>query len=191
MQIRVAGKKYPDEASEALRSRVHALPDILFAAFHPQHRGDNDMFSLIRALTDFFAPCVAAGSGAQECSGTITVDEALKAEAARFKAQMSGDGAAMNKLFGDDLVYVHSSTVVDTKKSFIESITSGNVKYRSMHQGESRVRTYGAIAIVTGSAKFEVTVKGENRTLDLLYHAIWAKRVAGTQFVSWQATKKA
>ena len=51
-------------------------------------------------------------------------------------------------------------------------------------------RTYGAIAIVTGSAKFEVTVKGENRTLDLLYHAVWAKRVAGTQFVSWQATKK-
>jgi hypothetical protein len=130
------------------------------------------------------------GSGAQECSGSITVDEALKAEDARFQAQMSGDGAAMNKLFGDDLVYVHSSLVVDTKQSFIASITSGNVKYRSMQRGESKVRTYGCIAIVSGSAKFEVNVKGENRTLDLLYHAIWAKRAAGVQFVSWQATKK-
>ena len=130
------------------------------------------------------------GSGAQECSGSITVDEALKAEDARFQAQMSGDGAAMNKLFGDDLVYVHSSLVVDTKQSFIASITSGNVKYRSMHRGESKVRTYGCIAIVSGAAKFEVNVKGENRTLDLLYHAIWAKRAAGVQFVSWQATKK-
>ena len=148
------------------------------------------MFSLMRALTGFFILRAAPGSGVQECSGTITVDEALKAEDARFKAQMSGDGAAMKKLFGDDLVYIHSSTVVDTKQSFIESITSGNVKYRSMHRGESTVRTYGGVAIVSGSAKFEVTVKGENRTLDLLYHAIWAKRIAGAQFISWQATKK-
>jgi uncharacterized protein DUF4440 len=149
------------------------------------------MFRPIRAFTDFLALHAAApGSGAQEASGIITVDEALQAEDARFKAQMGGDGAAMKKLFGDDLVYIHSSTVVDTKQSFIESITSGNVKYRSMNRGASTVRTYGGIAIVTGSAKFEVNVKGENRTLDLLYHAIWAKRPGGAQFVSWQATKK-
>ena len=148
------------------------------------------MFKLIDTFANFLV-LRAAPSGAQDCTGTITVDEALKAEAARFKAQMSADGAAMNKLFGDDLVYIHSSTVQDTKKSFIESITSGNVKYRSMNQGESTVRTYGCVAIVSGAAKFDVTVKGENRTLDLLYHAIWAKRAAGVQFISWQATKKA
>jgi len=149
------------------------------------------MFSLSRTFAGFLLMHAAApGSGAQECSGTITVDEALKAEDQRFKAQMSGDGAAMKKLFGDDLVYVHSSTVVDTKRSFIESITSGTVQYRSMQRTDPTVRTYGAIAIVSGGAKFEVTVKGENRTLDLLYHAIWVKRTAGVQFVSWQATKK-
>ena len=148
------------------------------------------MFSLIRAFTGFVTLRAAAGSGAQEASGTMTVDEALAAEDARFKAQMGGDGAAMKKLFGDDLVYIHSSTVVDTKQSFIESITSGNVKYKSMSRGESKVRTYGPVAIVSGSAKFEVNVKGENRTLDLLYHAIWAKRGGGAQFISWQATKK-
>lgn len=148
------------------------------------------MFNFVRALTHAFTMRVAPGSGAQECSGTITVEEAMQAEDARFKAQMGGDGAAMKKLFGEDLVYIHSSTVVDTKQSFIESITSGNVKYRSMSRGESKVRTYGGVAIVTGSAKFEVTVKGEDRTLDLLYHAVWAKRLAGTQFISWQATKK-
>src|SRR5258708_8737385 len=136
------------------------------------------MFNLVRALANFIVPRVAPGSGAQECSGTITVDEALKAEEARFKAQMSGDGAAMNKLFGDDLVYIHSSTVVDTKKSFMESITSGNVKYRSMHQGECKVRTYGAIAIIRGSAKFEVIGKGDNRTLELLYPAIRPTRLS-------------
>lgn len=147
------------------------------------------MLQLIRSFGSFLAPRVLAGSGAQACSGTITVDEALQAEDARYQAQMSGDGSAMRKLFGEDLVYIHSSTVQDTKASFIESITSGNVRYRSMSRGEPKVRTYGCIAIVSGGAKFEVTVKGEDRTLNLLYHAVWAKRGSGTEFVSWQATK--
>lgn len=147
------------------------------------------MLRLIRFFGEFFVPRVLAGSGAQACSGTITVEEALQAEDARYQAQMSGDGAAMSKLFGDDLVYIHSSTVQDTKASFIESITSGNVRYRGMSRGEPRVRTYGCIAIVSGEARFDVTVKGEDRTLNLLYHAIWARRGSDVQFVSWQATR--
>jgi hypothetical protein len=95
----------------------------------------------------------------------------------------------MQRLIGDDLVYIHSSTVQDTKASFIESIRSGNVKYRTMKRGDVKVRTYGCIAIVSGGASFEVTVKGEDRTLSLLFHAVYAKRAAGIQFVSWQATK--
>ena len=102
---------------------------------------------------------------------------------------MRNDVAAMERLFGDDLVYTHSSTVQDTKASFIESMRSGAVKYRSMKRGETKVRTYGCIAIVTGQASFEVTARGQDLTLDLLYHAVWAKRAAGAQFVSWQATR--
>ncbi len=141
----------------------------------------------LRGLTTLRA--AAGGGGAQDCSGTITVEEALKAEQDRYAAQMKGDAAAMQRLIGDDLVYIHSSTVQDSKASFIESIRSGNVKYRTMKRGDVKVRTYGCIAIVSGGASFEVTVKGEDRTLNLLFHAVYAKRAAGVQFVSWQATK--
>jgi len=144
----------------------------------------------IHALREFATLRAAAGGGgAQDCSGTITVEEALKAEQDRHAAQMKGDVAAMQRLIGDDLVYIHSSTLQDTKASFIESIRSGNVKYRTMKRGDVKVRTYGCIAIVSGGASFEVTVKGEDRTLKLLFHAVYAKRTAGIQFVSWQATK--
>jgi len=144
----------------------------------------------ILALHDFATlQAAAGGGGAQDCSGTITVEEALKAEQDRYAAQMKGDAAAMQRLIGDDLVYIHSSTVQDTKASFIESIRSGNVKYRTMKRGDVKVRTYGCIAIVSGGANFGVTVKGEDRTLNLLFHAVYAKRAAGIKFVSWQATK--
>ncbi|HZP91946.1 MAG TPA: nuclear transport factor 2 family protein [Burkholderiales bacterium] len=145
----------------------------------------------IRALFDFtkirMVPAGAART--EDCSGTITAEEALRAEEARYNAQMANDFAAMERLFGDDLVYIHSSTVVDTKASFIDSMRSGTVKYRRMRRGEVKVRTYGCIAIISGRGTFEVTVKGEDRTLDLLFHSVWAKRAAGAQFVSWQATR--
>lgn len=125
----------------------------------------------------------------QDCSGTITDDEVLRAEDARFKAQIDNDFAAMERLYGDDLVYIHSSTVVDSKASFIESMRSGAVKYRKMSRSDVTVRTYGCIGIVSGRAAFEVTARGQELMLDLLFHAVWAKRAQGVQFVSWQATR--
>src|SRR5262245_61116176 len=71
---------------------------------------------------------------AEACSGHITAEEALTHEDARYAAQTSNDFAAMEKLFGDDLVYIHSSAVVDGKKEYIESMRSGRVKYRSMRR---------------------------------------------------------
>ena len=120
---------------------------------------------------------------------TITEAEALQAEQARYAAQMANDFAAMERLFGDDLVYIHSSTSVDTKASFIESMRSGAVRYRTMTRGDVKVRCYGSVAIITGQGSFEVTARGQELRLDLLFHAVWAKRANGVQFVSWQATR--
>ncbi len=58
-----------------------------------------------------FALCAMLGlvgvgtAAAEECSGTITADEAMKAELARYAAQTMNDFAAMEKLFGHDLTY--------------------------------------------------------------------------------------
>jgi hypothetical protein len=59
---------------------------------------------------------IAAGARAEDCSGAITADEALKAEDSRCAAQASNDYDSMQRLFGDDLVYVHSTGAVDDKQ---------------------------------------------------------------------------
>jgi hypothetical protein len=124
-------------------------------------------------------------------SEKITESEALEAEAARYRAQTSGDFAALDRLIGDDLVYYHSSAVIDDKKSYIESMRSGATKYRTMTRGDAKARIFGNVAVITGNTKFDVTVKGQDRTLDLLFHAIWVKRNGAVQFVSWQSTRRA
>jgi len=133
---------------------------------------------------------VAVGTAAaQECSGTITAEEAMKAETARYTAQTSNDFAAMEKLFGSDLTYNHSSGASDDKAKYIDAMRSGRTKYRTMKpNGDVKTRTYGCIAIITGTAVYEVTAGGQDRTVPLRFTAIWAKRPSGLEFVSWQST---
>ena len=64
----------------------------------------------------------------------LGADEALKAEDARYAAQTTNDFAAMEKLYSPDLVYVHSSAVVDSKDSYINSMRSGTVQYKVMRR---------------------------------------------------------
>jgi len=78
---------------------------------------------------------------------------------------------------------------VDDKASFIDSMRSGNVKYRVMRRSDVKVRTYGCLGIITGNADFDVTVKGQDLSVQLRFSSIWAKRAAGAQFVSWEATR--
>ena len=132
---------------------------------------------------------VAGAAAAEECSGTITADEAMKAELARYAAQTSNDFAAMEKLFGNDLTYNHSSAASDDKAKYIDAMRSGRTKYRKMTpNSDVTTRTYGCLAIITGTAVYEVTAGGQDRTVPLRFTAIWAKRPSGPQFVSWQST---
>lgn len=118
----------------------------------------------------------------------ITENEALAAEDARYQAQINARFDIMELMFGDELVYQHSSGALDDKTGFIRAISSGAVRYRTMERYDVKVRIYGGIAIITGRARFGVTVNGADSTVRLSFHSIWAKRGAGQQFVSWQAT---
>ncbi len=131
----------------------------------------------------------AGGAAAQDCSGTLGAEDALRGEDARYAAQTSNDFAAMERMFGEDLVYIHSSAVVDGKSSYVDSMRSGTVKYRAMKRSDVTVRTYGCLAIITGNADFDVTFKGQDLSVPLRFHSVWARRGSGVQFVSWQATR--
>jgi len=58
-----------------------------------------------------------------------------------------------------------------------------------MKRSDTTTRTYGCVAILTGRADFQTTTKGQDSTVALRFHAIWVKRPAGLQFISWQSTR--
>ena len=119
----------------------------------------------------------------------VNADEALKAEDARYATQMSNDFAAMEKLISPELVYFHSSAVIDNKQSYIDSLRSGAVQYKVMRRSDVTVRTYGCVAMLTGNGNFDVSVNGKDLNVQIRFHSIWQKKDGVLQFVSWQATR--
>jgi hypothetical protein len=146
---------------------------------------------LLRTLYGFaILGVISSGATfAEDCSGSITADEALRGEDARYAAQTGRDFAALQQLIGEDLVYIHASAIVDNKTTYIETQRAGTVIYRTMRRSDVTVRTYGCLAMITGLANFDVTNKGQDISVELRFHSIWAKRAAGLQFVSWEATR--
>ena len=134
---------------------------------------------------------VASGTAlAEEFSDTITAEEALRAEDARYVAQIANDVPAIERMFGEDLVYIRSvDGAAANKRALVESMRSGTVKYLAMRRSDVNVRTYGCLAVITGFFELELTVNGQPLAEQIRFHSLWAKRGQGTQFVSWQSTR--
>jgi hypothetical protein len=119
----------------------------------------------------------------------ISADEMSRAEDARYAAQVNDDFAAMEKMFASDLVYIHSSAVVDNKQSYIESMRSGTVKYKTMRRSDLTFRVFDCVGILNGLGNFDVRVKDQDLSVEVRFHSMWIKRGGVLQFVSWQATR--
>jgi len=136
-----------------------------------------------------FIASLLATAGSAYCCDPITAQEAIKSEDERYAAQMSDDVVALERLIANDLVYIHSSSTMEDKKAFIESLRSSAVKYRNMRRSDVVVRTFGCVATLTGIGNFDVTLNNKEMTVDLRFHSVWVKRDGQVQFVSWQSTR--
>lgn len=116
--------------------------------------------------------------------------EAVKAaELRRFAVMTARDYTALATILGDDLVYTHSSAVVDSKAAYLESLTSGRVTYKTITPSDLQVRVYGTTAIITGLAAMTVDANGEALNNRLRFTDVWVKRDGRWQMVAWQSTR--
>ena len=101
----------------------------------------------------------------------------------RFRAMVSADEAALQRLLSDQLVYTHSNASVDSKASLIESIRTRR-PYQKIESPEREVRLFGDTAVVSGQARIDLGT----RTLNARYTDVWVKGKDGWQIVAWQST---
>ena len=141
------------------------------------------------AILFFFVVQIISGlSHAAPCD-PVTEAQVQAAEDARYAAQTSLDYTALDRLLADDLIYIHSSAVVDNKSSYIDSMRNGSVRYLAMKRSEVQVRIFGCLAVMTGVGQFDVQIKDKLLNVELRFHSLWISRDGRLQFVSWQSTR--
>ena len=113
----------------------------------------------------------------------------LALETRRYELMTNNDLAALAALLHDDLVYTHSSGVVDSKASYLEALRSGRTRYLSVEQRSQEVKMIGDVALMIGASHIEVEVESARKSLDLRALAVWTVTPAGWQFIAWQSCR--
>ncbi len=104
-------------------------------------------------------------------------------------AIMKMDGKTLDKLLGDQLIYAHSTGIVDTKKEYIAKVTSGKQKYEGVDQQSVTIKPYGDTVVV--HARMHMWGVNQSGKFDdqLMMMHTWLKRNGAWQLVAHQTTK--
>jgi ketosteroid isomerase-like protein len=114
----------------------------------------------------------------------------LRLEDERFAAMVGEDFRSLEAMVHDELIYTHSSGVVDSKASWLESMRTRKTRYHKVTPAERKVRVYGDTALVTGRADIEAEIGGQPKSLRLFYLIAWTKTPEGWKFVAWQSAPR-
>jgi len=108
----------------------------------------------------------------------------------RVAATLAADGKKLGGTFSDELRYAHSSGVVDTKASYIQSIVSGRTKYHVI-QFEERNFTFPAVGIALESGRAHMKATSATGESDSIFSflAVWREEKGQWRFLAWQSCK--
>jgi uncharacterized protein (TIGR02246 family) len=117
--------------------------------------------------------------------------EISRLDARRVEALLKADVKALDQIYSDDLVYVHSGGKIDSKQPYLALLTSGNLNYVSQtYDPPARVVVAGPdTAFVTGRVTIELKSKtGEISKRVLATTTVYARSAAGWKAILYQST---
>ncbi len=130
-----------------------------------------------------------ATSGGRAMAESDDERDIMQCDDRRFKAMVRGDRAALRMVLSDQLTYTHSSGRHDTKAQFLASLGMGQLSYKSIIPEARAVRIYSGVGIVTGTARMEITARGQDAHFRIRYLAVYIRAEDRWQMVVWQSTR--
>lgn len=118
------------------------------------------------------------------------VESSIKqAELNWSSAILKNDLPQLERLLSDDLVYYHSSGVVDSKQSYIAALQTAKFKYNFVDYEQLKIRSFGNTSVVNAKLRIKAIDNGTPiDNLFLLTH-VFVKQRGAWQLVSHQTTR--
>jgi hypothetical protein len=125
----------------------------------------------------------------------LAADDALvaavrAADDERIAATIAADPVRLAHLLSDQLHYAHSNGLIDTKGTFIDSLTGRRVVYESADYAQRDFIPAGpGIVLMKGRVRFKVGLGAERILLDLNFLAVWREEGGRWRFLAWQSSR--
>jgi ketosteroid isomerase-like protein len=103
-------------------------------------------------------------------------------------AHVRGDAAALDRLFGDDLVVVVPGMRVMAKTDALGMFAAGRMKFDRYETSETKFRVYDDTAIVTGRLRRTRVIAGATVDDDWRFTKVYVRRADRWQVVSFHAS---
>jgi hypothetical protein len=132
---------------------------------------------------------ISLATWAGPLAGQEPSTDVAAAERARFAAQMKRDTAALRTLLANDLVYIHSNALVESKEHFIETVATGRIVYEEIVPLEMSHRIFGTTAVGNGKVRVGVQMNGQKLVVDLLFTTVQVRQNGRWELVAWQSTR--
>jgi ketosteroid isomerase-like protein len=112
------------------------------------------------------------------------------AEDARIASLLAGDCDKLASLLADDLVHVHANGLIDSKTSFLNSV-SEKLDFLKIERQELQIRRFGDAAIVTGPLNQTMRIRGSGAVVEMQCVAtqVWVKTSGTWQQNSYHASR--
>ena len=116
--------------------------------------------------------------------------DARKAIDAFIAAVRKNDIATVSSFLADDLVYTHSTGIVESKQEYLAKLKSGDQKYAGIELINPKIRTYGDAAVLNTQTRMTGATKGVPFDNTLFLMQVWVKQGGSWKLAAHQTTRK-
>ncbi len=106
-----------------------------------------------------------------------------------YQAMLALDYTALDEALSDDVRYIHSTGVVETKAEYFAGLREGLYEYGAITRISGDTAQYGSIAITTGVIDMLVAKGSAKNTIRLQHVLIWREEAGVWRLLLRQATR--
>jgi hypothetical protein len=111
-------------------------------------------------------------------------------ESELYKAMLAFDYLALDGLLSDEVSYIHSTAVVETKAEYFAGLRGGLYEYGAIEILSAHTRIFDGVAMTTGVMEMLVGANGsEKGTIRLQHVLIWRQEAGAWRLLLRQATR--
>lgn len=103
----------------------------------------------------------------------ITQEMVRRWEQRRCETMLAGDVPTLHGLLSEQVVYVHSTSVRDSRASYLQKISSGSLRYLQLSFTDLDIQISEGVVLVTGCMAATVLKDGHEKAIRSTFLTVW------------------